>query len=166
MIRRKSIMKFRRHFCSALAAALVIYVLHNGAENNLRTTMQCAAIALCAYGICWAVDRLAGCLSPIIIDLRKVPTLDRSDPNQIIIGKGDDKITIEVDSDDEVWRIAVGPSVRKREITKEFCYLQVGDNRFVRIDAEYAFMLYRILKDRDLTPEVSGVSYQTASSSA
>lgn len=160
MIRRSFIKTVRRHLCSAFGAAAVAYSLYTGASNNLRTVLSCAALALCLYGIVWAIDRIAGNLSPIIVDISAQAGLDRSNPYEFHLQTNGSAIMFAVDDDEAVYKMQIDDGAILHPNTKEYCFLKVGTQRLVKCDPEMAYKLVRKLRNDGKSPHIKGLSYQ------
>jgi len=159
MIRRKVINELRFCFCCAVAVGLVLFYLYCGAENNTELIFRCSAISCCVYVILWALDRMAGKISPLIIDLSEVTRIDRTNPYMIVIHSVE-PITLTVDRNDIVTEVKVGNRIKKRNLSREYCFLKISNSRELTIDSEYAYMLVKILRAQRCRPLISGVSYQ------
>jgi hypothetical protein len=159
MIRRKIINDLRFYFCGATAVGLVLFRLYKGAENNFKQILGCAAISIGIYIILWALDRILGIISPLKIDLREATHIDRTNPYMIII-HGVEPITLCVNEYDIVTSVKVGNRTKKRNLSREFCFLKISNTRELAIDAEYAYMLVNILRAQRYKPLISGASYQ------
>ena len=160
MIRRSFVKNCRRHLCAAFSAAAVVYSLHNGASQSLNTILRCSAIAILLYGIVWAIDRIIGSLSPIIVDISTHAGLDRGDPYSYRLQVNNSVIKFSIDSDETVYKMQFDDGVVFRPDGKEFCYLKVGSNRLVKCDPELAYRLVRKIQSGGSSVPIKGLSYQ------
>jgi hypothetical protein len=164
MIKRSTFKAIRQKGVSLFGALLTVYLLHKGMPNTFKTVTNAVAIALCIYGALFAIDRIIGQISPIIVDLRKISNaeFDRSNPYYLAIAtKTNSIIELEVDGDDNVELMKFDGRPIRRRSDREFCYLRITDKRYLKADPDIAFDLVRKIRADKGSVEVSGLSYQT-----
>ena len=163
MINRSKFKKFRQHICSLAGAVVVIALYRMGVSGNSRVVFTAIAIAMCIYGIWFAIDRIIGLLFPIVVDLQSVTlgTVDRSDPNHIRItmSKAQPVIDIEINNNDEVELLQVG-DLKMRHSEREFCYMRLSKDRYIRSDPEIAYIVTGFIRKNRGSVKVTGAGYQ------
>ena len=163
MIKRSTFKAIRQKGISLFGALLTAYLLHKGVPNTFKTVMNAVAIAMCIYGVLFAIDRIVGQLSPIVVDLRKTSNteFDRSNPYYLVITtKTGSIIELEIDGDDNVELMKFDGKPKRRHSDREFCYLRITDRRYLKADPDIAFDLVRKIRAEQSNVKVSGLSYQ------